>query len=143
MESNKLNKAVIDRVRSKVVVSNLEREEKMKMSRKKEIISIVALIVFLLGGFVTVNAATNGQVVEGIKGTIKMVFLEENEDTTVKVYMENESLDGIENAESYIVRYETVTDDVKEELEEGKIVESINANSADEPVTVEFNVIDN
>lgn len=80
MESKDLNSAVLKRVRNKIVVSNLESEEKMKINKKKQILSLAAVIVlFLSGGFITVNAATDGQLANNIKDKIiKVVFVDNN-----------------------------------------------------------------
>lgn len=80
MESKDLNSAVLKRVRNKIVVSNLESEEKMKINKKKQILSLAAVIVlFLSGGFITVNAATDGQLANNIKDKIiKVVFVDSN-----------------------------------------------------------------
>lgn len=79
MENRDLNSAVLMRVRNKIVVSNLEREEEMKINKKKQILSLAAVVIlFLSGGFVTVNAATDGQLVNNIKDTIKVVFVDNN-----------------------------------------------------------------
>lgn len=80
MESRDLNSAVLKRVRNKIVVSNLESEEKMKINKKKQILSLAAVIIlFLSGGFITVNAATDGQLVNNIKDKIiKVVFVDDN-----------------------------------------------------------------
>ncbi len=80
MESKDLNSAVLKRVMNKIVVSNLESEEKMKINKKKQILSLAAVIIlFLSGGFITVNAATDGQLVNNIKDKIiKVVFVDDN-----------------------------------------------------------------
>lgn len=80
MESKDLNSAVLKRVRNKIVVSNLESEEKMKINKKKQILSLAAVIIlFLSGGFITVNAATDGQLANNIKDKIiKVVFVDDN-----------------------------------------------------------------
>lgn len=80
MESKDLNSAVLKRVRNKIVVSNLESEEKMKINKKKQILSLAAVIVlFLSGGFITVNAATDGQLANNIKDKIiKVVLVDDN-----------------------------------------------------------------
>lgn len=80
MESKDLNSAVLKRVRNKIVVSNLESEEKMKINKKKQILSLTAVIVlFLSGGFIAVNAATDGQLANNIKDKIiKVVFVDSN-----------------------------------------------------------------
>lgn len=79
MENNELNKKVMEKVRNKIVISNLESEENMKLSKRKQVLSLVAVIVIMLtGSFVTVNAATNGELAEKVKDTIKNVFVEIN-----------------------------------------------------------------
>ncbi len=80
MESKDLNSAVLKRVMNKIVVSNLESEEKMKINKKKQILSLAAVIIlFLSGGFITVNAATDGQLVNNIKDKIiKVVFVDDS-----------------------------------------------------------------
>ena len=80
MESKDLNSAVLKRVMNKIVVSNLESEEKMKINKKKQILSLSAVIIlFLSGGFITVNAATEGQLVNNIKDKIiKVVFVDDS-----------------------------------------------------------------
>ncbi len=45
MESRDLNSAVLKRVRNKIVVSNLEREEEMKINKKKQILSLAAVVI--------------------------------------------------------------------------------------------------
>lgn len=116
MENNELNKIIIDKVRSKVVVSNLEREEKMKLSKRKQVISIVAvLMVFLLGGVATVNAATNGKLVEEIKGTLKVFFVKADSGTMQLTY-EGESEELPEGEEQPSVTY-SITGDSDLEVE--------------------------
>lgn len=68
MENRELGDKILKNVRNKIVVSNLEREENMKLSRRKQIISLCATVMMVLsGGFLTVNAATEGKLVEDIK----------------------------------------------------------------------------
>ena len=81
MENNSLNKKIIEQVKNRIVIYNLESEENMKINKKKQILSIAAVAVIMLtGGFFTVNAATNGELAENIKDTIKVVFV--NDDGT-------------------------------------------------------------
>ncbi len=81
MENNSLNKKIIEQVKNRIVISNVESEENMKINKKKQILSIAAVAVIMLtGGFFTVNAATNGELAENIKDTIKVVFV--NDDGT-------------------------------------------------------------
>lgn len=76
MEDKKINNRVLNNVRNKIVVSNLESEENMKINIKKQIISLcVVLTLFMAGGFVTVNAATDGKLLDNIKETIKVTFV--------------------------------------------------------------------
>ena len=75
MENNELNNRIIKNVRNRVVVSNLESEEKMKISKKKQVVSLMTVVIGLFtGGFITVNAATNGELANKVKETIKDVM---------------------------------------------------------------------
>ena len=76
MENEELNKRIIEKVKNRIVISNLESEENMKLNRKKQILSLTAVItVMLAGSFFTVNAATDGELVDKVKDTIKVVFV--------------------------------------------------------------------
>ena len=103
MEINELNKKIINNVRSKVVVSNLEREEKMKINKKKQIISMAAvLMIFLLGGFATVNAATKGQLTQKIKDTITVTLIKEGDGTYQMLYNDENQEKLDENDMTYV-----------------------------------------
>ncbi len=79
MENNELDKRIIENVRNRVVISNLESEEKMKFSKRKKILSLaVVMIVMLTGSFVTVNATTNGELAEKVKDTIQVIFTDKD-----------------------------------------------------------------
>lgn len=85
MENKELNSRILRNVRSKIVVSNLESEENMKINAKKQILSICAVaLIMASGGFFTVNAATNGQLVQDIKEFVT-VTLVKSDGTTEKV----------------------------------------------------------
>lgn len=79
MENNELNKRIIENVRNRVVISNLESEENMKINKRKQVLSLVAVMVIMLtGSFITVNAATNGELVEKVKDTIQVIFVDKD-----------------------------------------------------------------
>lgn len=79
MENKNLKEKIIKNVRNRVVVSNLESEESMKLSKKKQILSLTAvMLVMLTGSFITVNAATDGEVVNKVKDTIKVILVKED-----------------------------------------------------------------
>lgn len=79
MENNELNKRIIENVRNRVVISNLESEENMKLNKRKQILSLVAvMIIMLTGSFVTVNAATDGELAEKVKDTIQVIFTDKD-----------------------------------------------------------------
>lgn len=79
MGNNKLNKKIIENVRNRVVVSNLESEESMKISKRKQILSGVAVMfVMLTGSFITVNAATNGELAQKVTDTIQVIFTDKD-----------------------------------------------------------------
>ena len=55
----------------------------MKLSRRKQILSVVTVCMIMLGGsFITVNAATDGQLVEKVTETIQVVFRDKNGNET-------------------------------------------------------------
>lgn len=75
MENNDLNNRIMRNVRSRIVVSNLEKEEAMEKAKRKHIISLCATTVILLSGsFLSVNAATDGKLVEDIKEKYKEII---------------------------------------------------------------------
>ncbi len=79
MENKELNERIIENIRNRVVISNLESEENMKLNKRKQILSIVAvMIVMLTGSFFTVNAATNGELAEKVKDTIQVIFTDKD-----------------------------------------------------------------
>jgi hypothetical protein len=67
-----MTNGILKNVREKIAVSNLEKEYIMKSKLKKQIMtfSLVA-VLFLSGGFFTVNAVTNGELVNNVKETIE------------------------------------------------------------------------
>ena len=79
MERNELNKKIMEKVRNRVVVSNLESEENMKLNKRKQVLSVAAVMVIMLtGSFFTVNAATDGELSNKIKETIRVVLVKED-----------------------------------------------------------------
>lgn len=82
MENQEWNRKIWQNVRNKIVVSNLEREESMKLKQRKQAISMCAVAIILLSGsFFTVNAATDGKLVEEIKNKYEemiVVRIDEN-----------------------------------------------------------------
>ena len=75
MNNNELNSRVLEKVKSRIAVSNLETEEKQMISRRKRIISFVVIFMIIFtSGFVTVNAMTNN----GLVNAIKSIFNKEN-----------------------------------------------------------------
>ena len=77
MENNELNKKVLEKVRSRIVISNLESEENMKLNKKKQLISISAVLVVLFtGSFITVN--TDGELVDKVTNTIKVICVKDD-----------------------------------------------------------------
>ena len=116
MGDNNLNKKIIERVRNRIVISNLESEEKMKLNKKKQIISIAAVAVIMLaGGFFTVNAATNGELANNIKNTIKVVLVKDDgteNEVEGKTYTDSNN--------HTIVKYETENNGTKQTLEADK-----------------------
>ncbi len=121
MEDNKLSEKIINNVRNRIVVSNLESEEKMKISKKKQVISIAMICLILLtGSFVTVNAATDGKLVKDVKDTIKTVtvrIVKNGEITEMKA----EPIEYDENGNG-LISYHLTDSNVDVELEGKDIV---------------------
>lgn len=79
MENNELNKKIFENVRNRIVVSNLESEENMKLNKRKQVLSLVAVMILMLtGSFITVNAATNGELANKVKDTVKVIFTDKD-----------------------------------------------------------------
>ncbi len=140
MENKELNNKILKNVRSKIVVSSLESEEKMKISKRNKVISMCAAVMIVVSsGLFTVNAATDGKIAEEIKKVIninynqsKYKIVSENQiedangDEYVKYVME--SIDGTE---------EQITVINKSELDRQNVTAEINVNATtDEETTV-------
>ena len=79
MENNELKKYILKNVKSKIVISNLESEESMKINMKKQVFAVLAVIMLVLvGGFFSVNAATDGKLIENIKEVIKVTMIKDD-----------------------------------------------------------------
>ena len=116
MENNNLNKRVIENVRNRVVISNIESEVSMKLNRRKQILSVITVCIIMLGGsFITVNAATDGELVEKVTETIQVVFRDKNGNET-----DIESATSVEMNKETVEKYEYEEDDVKYNIEVNK-----------------------
>ena len=68
MNNSGLNSRVLEKVKSRIAISNLELEEKQMLSKRKRIISFIAIfMVIFTSGFVTVNAMTDNSLINAIK----------------------------------------------------------------------------
>ena len=109
MENHELNNKILRNVRNKIVVSNLEREENMKISKQKQAISVLmAMIVLFSGGFLTVNAATEGKLVEEIKQKYEEIIVVKLDEDNYKITTEKDN-----NGKEYI-SYRIQTDEIEE-----------------------------
>ena len=132
MENNELNKKIIENVRNRVVISNLESEENMKINKRKQVLSLVAVIfIMLTGSFITVDAATNGELTEKVKDTIQVIFV--NKDG------KQEEVKGTTYTDSNnhtIEKYKTEKDGIEHTLE-------VDKNNLDESnLTIKDNISD-
>lgn len=101
MENQELNKRIMKNVRNKIVVSNLEREESMKVRARKRVISMCAVAVILLSGsLLSVNAATDGKLAEDIREKYEEIVVVKfnKEDETVTTQKDKKE----EKYENYI-----------------------------------------
>lgn len=75
MNNNELSNRIIEKLKNRIAISSFEMEEKQMIIKRKRIIAFVAsFVVVFLGGFVTVNAMTNNELLD----TIKSIFNKEN-----------------------------------------------------------------
>lgn len=114
MENNELNNKILNNVRNRIVVSNLEKEETMRISRRKQIISLCAtLLIVLSGSFITVNAATEGRIVEDLIEKYKEVFTIDYDQSKYKITeIKEEKMDG-----QNTVSYRMLSNDGEEEID--------------------------
>ncbi len=115
MENNELNNKILKNVRNKIVVSNLEKEEAMKISKRKQAISLCATVIILLSGsFLTVNAATDGQLAENIKEKYKEIITIDYDESKYKLVDVQEGKDPVSGENT--VTYRTTSIDNTEEM---------------------------
>lgn len=115
MENNELNNKILKNVRNKIVVSNLEKEEAMKISKRKQAISLCATVIILLSGsFLTVNAATDGQLAENIKEKYKEIITINYDESKYKLVDVQEGKDPVSGENT--VTYRTTSIDNTEEM---------------------------
>ena len=115
MENNELNNKILKNVRNKIVVSNLEKEYAMKISKRKQIISLCATTIILLSGsFLTVNAATEGKLVEDIKEKYKKIITNDYDKSKYKLTeMKEEKMSNGDNT----VTYTLMSEDGEEQID--------------------------
>lgn len=145
MENNDLNNKIMRNVRTRIVVSNLEKEETMEKNKRRHIISLCATTIILLSGsFFSVNAATDGKLVEDIKEKYKEIITIDYDQSKYKITETKEeklptgqntvsyrmtSIDGQEEMDTVIMTDELdksdlkIKDNVKEE--NGEVVREL------------------
>lgn len=78
-----LEEKILKNFKNSIAMSNFKEEFEMKKLLKKQIVTTFILVVILFsGGFLTVNASTNGKLVEDIKNKIYTI-LKNNEDINI------------------------------------------------------------
>ena len=145
MENNDLNNKIMRNVRTRIVVSNLEKEETIEKTKRRHIISLCATTIILLSGsFFSVNAATDGKLVEDIKEKYKEIITIDYDQSKYKITETKEeklptgqntvsyrmtSIDGQEEMDTVIMTDELdksdlkIKDNVKEE--NGEVVREL------------------
>lgn len=74
-----LNQKILRNFQENIAISNLEEEWKVKKRMKKQAILLSVMgFVCLFGGFLTVDAATGGEMTEKVKDTIRVVLIRED-----------------------------------------------------------------
>lgn len=103
---SELSKKVLKEFKDNITISNLKEECIMKRNIRKHVLLGTMLVTLILSGsFITVNAATNGQLVENIKDTIKVVFVSNGQEEEIdgKFYTD-------ENGESWVTFEKSLND---------------------------------
>lgn len=113
MENNELNNKILSNVRNRIVVSNLEKEETMRISKRKQIVSLCAtLLIILSSSFITVNAATEGKLVEDIKEKYKEIFTIDYDQSKYKITDVKEEKTEMGNTVSYTLESNDGLDEI-------------------------------
>lgn len=138
MENNELNSKILKNVRNKIVVSNLEKEEVMRINKRKQVISLCATVLILLSGsFFTVNAATDGKLAENIKEKYKEIVTIDYDESKFKLVDIEEGKDPASGGNT--VSYKLTSND---NLEEVETVINIDALE-EENINVKHNINEN
>lgn len=117
MENDEFNDRIVKKVRSRIVMSNLESEENMRLNRKVKVLSLVAIVFGVLTcGFVTVNAVTDGELVNKVIDTVNVIFIKDGKEEKVEGHNYKDS----NNNE--IVRYNVEENGTYHEVEVNKTV---------------------
>ena len=139
MQNNELTKKIIENVKNRVVISNLESEENMKLNKRKQILSIAfVMTIMCAGSFFTVNAATNGELANKVKDTVKVIFVkddgkEEEVKGTTYTDSNNHTIEKYETNENGI---EHTLEIDKTNLDEENLV--VKETIKDDQITLEF-----
>lgn len=116
MENNELNNIVLKNVRNKIVISNLEKEDAMRISKRKQIVSLcVTAIILLSGSFFTVNAATDGKLAENIIEKYKEIIMIDYDQSKFQLVDIEEGKDPTSGGNT--VSYKLTSTDNLEEVE--------------------------
>ena len=81
---SELSERVLKEFKDNITISKLKEECIMQRKTRKQVLFGTILCTLMLSGsFITVNAATNGQLVENIKDTIKVVFVKDGNEQEI------------------------------------------------------------
>ena len=143
---SELRERILKGFKDNIIISNLKEECIMKRNNRKQVLLGTMITTLILSGsFITVNASTNGQLVENIKDTIKVIFIKDNNEEEIKG-KEYKNKDG-ENwitFEKDIDGSQMQVDINKDELDkqnmelETKMTTDENTNEKDGSITVEI-----
>lgn len=140
MVNNELNKKIVESVRNRIVISNLESEENMKINKRKQIVSLVAvMLIMLTGSFITVNAATSGELTEKVKDTIQVIFTDKDgkqEELKGTTYTDSNN----HTIEKYHIEKDGTEHTIevdKSNLNDQNLTFKENINDGDESITIE------
>lgn len=102
-------------VNNRIAYNLYERNRTMKKMKLKKAVFSIAVCVLILGGIGTVDAATDGKISNTVKNTIKVIFIDENNqerEITGEQYVD-------ENGDIWI-KYKHETDQSSQEIDINK-----------------------
>ena len=127
---NEFNDNIIKNTREKIILSNVEKQYYVKRKKRKNIFKATTLSVFILAGsFLTVNAATDGNLKDSIMNVINDNIFSEEEKQEKKADIENK-IKNLLGSEVKVTQLDAYT------TEDGELIMKYLFNTGEELTTM-------